>query len=529
MDGKGIATKAPGQPMDAFVYFQQEFVAAVYANPVVVVEKSRRTGYSWVAALVSLLIAAAKDGMDVYYQGYEKSMTREFVGYCGEWGKLLLPAALAFEESLFKNDDNPDKDILAFRVSLASGFEIHALSGAPRGFRGKQGLAIIDEAAYHDNLEEAIDAALAFLMWGGKVVVISTHLEDTNYFNTLVNDVRSKKKPYHLIRCTLDDAIRDGLVKRIFMKTGDVWSLEAEAKWRADLVARYGEKADRELMCVPDSGEGAYLPAVLIDARMREGLPVLRLQKEDGFKLWAEHLRVAEIEKWCEDELKPLLEKLDKDCPHVFGQDFARKRDLSVFWPLAISVDLVRRTPFLVEMRNIPYEAQKQIVFYIVDRLPRFRAGKFDAGGNGGYLAEVAQQRYGERIEAVMLTENWYRENMPQWKAAFEDATIVIPKDREILDDHRLVKLIRGVGRVPDERTGEKDKKRHGDSAIAGALAVAASKAEPEEYGYAAVRAPTPRADGQRFFDTSEEDDRADDEEKFGDRGIMPNFTRRQY
>jgi phage FluMu gp28-like protein len=513
----------------AFVGFQQEFVAAVYANPVVVVEKSRRTGYSWVAALISVLIAAEETGMDVYYQGYEKTMTREFIGYCGDWGKLLLPVALDFEESLFKNDDNPDKDILSFRVALASGFEINALSGAARGFRGKQGLAIIDEAAYHDNLQEAIDAAMAFLMWGGKVVIISTHLEDTNDFNTLVKDVRAGKLPYKLLRCTLDDAIKDGLVKRIFMKTRQPWSPEAEAQWRADLIARYGEKADRELFCVPDSGEGAYLPAALIEARMREGLPVRRLQKEDAFKLWAEHLRVAEIEHWCEDELKPLLDKLDKDCPHVFGQDFARKRDLSVFWPLAIGKDLVLRTPFLLEMRNIPYEAQKQIVFYIVDRLPRFRAGKFDAGGNGGYLAEVAQQRYGERIEAVMLSEPWYRENMPRWKAAFEDGTIIIPKDSEVLDDHRLVKLVRGVGRVPDERTGEKDKKRHGDSAIAGALAVAASKAEPEEYGYEAVPMRQARTGSYGFFETADDANRAQDDAQRDGHGFIPRLTRRSY
>ena len=56
------------------------------------------------------------------------------------------------------------------------------------------------------------------------------------------------------------------------------------------------------------------------------------------------------------------------------------------------------------------------------------------------------------------------------------------------LTDLRLVRLIRGIGRVPDLRTGTPGKKRHGDSAIAGALAYAASQALPEEYGYQPVR-----------------------------------------
>jgi phage FluMu gp28-like protein len=61
------------------------------------------------------------------------------------------------------------------------------------------------------------------------------------------------------------------------------------------------------------------------------------------------------------------------------------------------------------------------------------------------------------------------------------------------MDDLRLVKLVRGVARVPDLRSGAPGKKRHGDSAIALFLAHAASRAEPEEYGYLAVpRAPSP-------------------------------------
>ena len=107
------------------------------------------------------------------------------------------------------------------------------------------------------------------------------------------------------------------------------------------------------------------------------------------------------------------------------------------------------------------------------------------------------------------------------------DGMIVIPRDRDILDDHRLVKLINGVGRIPDERTGEKDKKRHGDSAIASALAVAASRTEPEIYGYEGAGTASAKpgaANGWR--------DRADEEEdeplRNGD-GIFPNMTRRVY
>jgi phage FluMu gp28-like protein len=468
--------------------------------------------------------------MDTFYLGYNMEMTREFIDYVGEWAKLLSVAVSEMQEEIFKNPDHPEKDILAFRIMFASGFKVLALPSVPRALRGMQGLVIIDEAAFHDDLDGVMKAAFALLIWGGRVIILSTHNGDANPFNVLVQDIRAGRLPYHLERTTLDDAISDGLFKRVCLKTGETWSAEREVEWRKELIAIYGANADEELFVIPSAGSGAYLSAAVIEARMRDDIPVLRLDLPGSFLMMAEHLRVAEIKDWCEENLLPVLKDLNPKEPHAFGQDFGRKRDLSVFWPLAIQSNLVLRTPFLLEMRNVPHTSQSQIVFYICDRLPLLRAGKFDAGGNGSYLAEVTMQKYGERIEPVLLSEPWYRENMPRWKAQFEDGTILIPKDREVLDDHRLVKLIRGVGRVPDERTGEKDKKRHGDSAIAGALAVAAAKAAPVIYEYEAVgRLPVAQGGRQGFYRTAEEANDADDAEQDGSRGFMPKLSRRTY
>lgn len=193
---------------------------------------------------------------------------------------------------------------------------------------------------------------------------------------------------------------------------------------------------------------------------------------------------------FCEEELKPLLNGLDVHIPHALGEDFGRSGDLTVLWILAILQSLKRTTPFVVELRNVPFEQQRQILFYIIDRLPRFRAAKMDARGNGQYLAEVAVQKYGSRVEAVMLSEGWYRDNMPPLKASFEDGTIDIPADRDIQDDLRALKIVRGVARIPDARTADKSGKRHGDAAVALAMANAASRADTIEYAYTAVPNP---------------------------------------
>ena len=88
-------------------------------------------------------------------------------------------------------------------------------------------------------------------------------------------------------------------------------------------------------------------------------------------------------------------------------------------------------------------------------------------------------QRYGAtRIQQVMLSESWYREHMPPVKAALEDGTLDgLPRDADVLADLRAVQVIKGVPRIPETRsTGEDKGKRHGDAAVAVALAYFASR-----------------------------------------------------
>jgi phage FluMu gp28-like protein len=222
---------------------------------------------------------------------------------------------------------------------------------------------------------------------------------------------------------------------------------------------------------------------------MRADVPVLRWSAADDFAQAPEEARRSECEAWCEDHLGPALAGMDQGLATCFGEDFGRLGDLTVIWPLQLMPNLVRRTPFVVELRNVPFRQQEQVLFYIGDRLPRLFAGAMDARGNGQYLAETAQQRYGARIIQVMLSAEWYRENMPRYKAAFEDGTIELPRDADILGDHRAIVMEQGIARVSERRTrGADHALRHGDSAIAAALAYFGSRATVSEIAY--TRAP---------------------------------------
>lgn len=439
-------------------------------SPVKIMEKSRRIGLSWGEAADDALLAASKSGMDIWYIGYNKDMAQEFIEDCGDWLKHYQKAASAVEEFVLADED---KDILAFRIRCASGFKIVALSSRPSNLRGKQGKVVIDEAAFHDNLAELIKAAMALLMWGGKVVIISTHDGDSNHFNEIISDIRAGRIPYSLHRVTLDDALAEGLYQRICLRLGKQWSQEAQDTWRATIIAQYGSGADEELFCIPSQGSGTYLTRAMIEGCMSAEIPVIRYAQTDEFNEKDDAYRQSVVEAWLEETISPLLANLSPDRKTVFGEDFARSGDLTIMLPAQETQAATWRAIFSLELRNMPFRQQEQICFYIIDRLVRFHHGSFDARGNGQYLAEVAMQKYGPaKISQVMLSEAWYRENMPKYKAAFEDKTWLLPKDADVIEDHRAFKIIKGVAKLPETKNIGQDKtKRHGDTGVAGAMA----------------------------------------------------------
>jgi phage FluMu gp28-like protein len=493
--------------------YQKHLISTVSANALTVYEKSRRIGATWGIGALGVLTSGARrseGGMDTLYIGYNLDMAREFVAVCGMWAKALGMAAGEMGEFLFHDQDKDggERQIQAFRIAFASGFEIVALASRPRSLRGRQGFVIIDEAAFHDDLQQLLKAALALLIWGGRVLVISTHDGTENAFNELINDIRAKRQRGTVIRTTFDEALHDGLYQRVCLVRRKEWSIEAEAEWRAEIRGFYGAGADEELDVIPREGAGRFLPLHLIEARTDKAIPVLRWSCDAAFVHLPEHARERAALAWCEEELGPRLRALNPLLRHALGGDFARVGDLSVFWPVEVGADLVRRCPFLVELRNVPFEQQRGILFYILDRLLPLSAVAMDATGNGAYLAEVTMQRYGaHRVECIHLSEAWYRENMPRLKAAFEDGGITLPADAGVVDDFRQIEVVRGVARVPDrhrQAKGEdKDKaggQRHGDAAIAAALAIYAAGRDVGSTEHHAVPPPRPAAGLHDFF-----------------------------
>ena len=242
--------------------------------------------------------------------------------------------------------------------------------------------------------------------------------------------------------------------------------------------------------------------------------PILRLELPGDF-LHRSKVEQALLLTPFIKELADAVAGLDLSLQYALGFDFGRVSDLSTLSLLAVEQRLKRREVLSIEMRNVPGDEQKLIVGMVLEHVKHSLIGAaFDATGMGWTVAEDMGRRFGLRedpegagaVMAVKFSEEWSRLHMPPLKTAFEDDMISIIADADHLTDVRAVKVVRGIARVPDVRTGEKGKRRHGDYAIALALAHYASRMRWVEYGYhaAAVR---DRRNTSRMTDTPRHDD----------------------
>lgn len=414
-----------------------------------VCEKGRRIGLSWAEAYAAVLHAGEGKG-DVYYQSYSHDMTRGFVGDCAEWARALQIGAEAIGETLIAEEGGADP-VQAFRLRLASGCTVTAMTSSPRAFRskGRPGdVGIIDEAAYCDDLDAVLKAALAFLTWGGSVRVISTHHGEASPFARLVAEVREARRPGSLHRIPLRAALDDGLFQRICAVTGREWTAAAEAAWEQELRTTYGAAAAEELDCIPSAAGGAWLAWDLLRAaeHPEAGDPAHR----GGGGVWV-------------------------------GVDVARRADL---WVAAV-VERSGRLLWVRELRavrGIPFREQTAIVRELAARWRPVRI-VVDQTGMGEALVEQWQDELGRRlVEGVQLTAGRRLDVATALREAFEDRRMRIPSDEALRQDLHAVRAEQGptgAPRLVAERSGTDG---HADRFWALALAVAGASDRPAVY-----------------------------------------------
>ncbi|MDE0714090.1 MAG: hypothetical protein OXI10_04355 [Gammaproteobacteria bacterium] len=427
--------------------------------------KSRRIGISWGEALGAVRKVAPDQGAaNVYYQSYAKDMTAGFIADCADWAEWYAKVGKTINEEVFEEDG---RKFYTYRIEAATGKTIQGMTSSPRGFRskGRPGdHAIIDEAAFVDDLGAVLKAARAFKIWKGQIRIISTHNGEQSEFAQLCNAIREGTKPGVLHTVTFKDALKQGLYKKICEITGEEWSPEKEAEWEAEVRADYGEDAAEELDCIPASGAGHWLSWPLIHR--------------------AEHADAGNPDLYQQGTC-------------YIGVDVARRRDLWVAWVLELLGD-VFWTREIVELRNETFATQDAVLDELVARYRPVRI-KMDQTGMGEKPVEDAKRRYGDlRTEGVIMTNPARLDVATAFRELFEDSRIRIPlKNVKLRADLRSVRTEEAPGggvRILSPRTKEgkgEDKnhaeKTHADRFWAGALAAAAGAGMAGPFDGAAV------------------------------------------
>ena len=451
---EGAATLASLPRGDLLLPYQQRAVHRLSSGvSLLVIEKSRRIGLTWGLAAYAVLTAGAQasaGGMNAWYMGYDLEMAREFIDTCAMWARSFGIAAEAADEELL--EDGGKEKVQAFRIRFASGFKVVALPSVPRALRGKQGLVIVDEAAFHGELTEVIKSALALLMWGGQVVIVSTHNGVANPFNLLLDDVRSGERKGEVLTITFDDALRDGLYERIELAAKIKGrTILPKAAWIKDIRDTYGADAGEELDCIPKAGAGSFLDAGKLAA--------------------CEHPDAARPELYANGL-------------YYLGRDVARRRDLAAIHGFELVGDVLWMRDRWVE-RGATFAAQDAEM----DRLiasRRLVRGKIDQTGMGEKVVEDAQLRHGStRIEGELLTGPTRLDLALAFADRVERGLIRIPPLPELRADYRAIKRKGGV--AGSVQIVNADDEVHADEFWATALACSAAATAHQPYAYRGV------------------------------------------
>lgn len=470
-------------PLDEGVLMKHQRLFLSIKCAIKVCPKGRRTGITFAEALDDTITAASRKsagGDNVFYIGDTKEKGLEFIGYCAKFARIIASAQQQgvsdIEEFLFEDQDERgnSRQITSYRIRFSSGFQVCALSSSPANIRGLQGKVVIDEAAFHKNVQAVLDAATALLIWGGQIVVISSHNGKGNPFNQLVKDVEAGiyGDDAKVFTVTFDEAVGNGLYERVCMMKGWTPSVQGKREWYEKVRRSFGNRKAamrEELDAIPRDGNGICIPGIWIEQAQRRDRAVLRLVLSDDFVKKSLDERKSYIDDWISRYLDPELNKLNKKSRHVFGQDFARHRNFSVIVPGEITAMLERSVPFMIELHNVPTRQQEQILWHVIRGLPRFCGGSMDATGSGETIAEYTGDHFGQMINQIKLNRNWYGTWMPKLIEGFEQQTLTFPMDENLADDVRAIQEVSGIPmivKLENKDLKDPDLARHGDFGV---------------------------------------------------------------
>lgn len=399
-------------------------------------EKSRRIGATYVQAYEDVADCAAKRVPAVWFSSSDETAAKEYIEYSKFWLSLLNIVANDLGEVVLESD----RSVKTHSIQLVNGTRINALSSNPKAFRSKGGKVVLDEFAFHDDPRALWKAARPSTTWGYPLRILSTHNGQQCLYYKFIEDCKSGKLPWHLQTTNILDAVKDGLVDKIY---GRPTTEQERADWLESEKRSCFDSETwlQEYMCIAVDSASAFLPYELIYSCEAEG--VLKSLSE------------------CTGEL-------------YVGVDIGRKKDLTVIWVNELlGFSLYTRALFVLE--RTAFSKQQEILGDIL-RNPKIRRCCMDSTGIGLMLSEWAQEQYGKyRVEAVHFTGLVKEELANRTKAKMEDRQFYLPNDFAVREAFHAIRKVTTVAGNIRFDVAANESGGHADHFWAAALSVHAA------------------------------------------------------
>ena len=455
-------------------------------------DKSRRIGATYVQSYEDTRDAATGAVPSVWFSSADESAAREYIKYVEDWARLLNFAAKELGEVVI----DKDKDIKALSVEFANGVRINALTSNPKRFRSKGGKIVLDEFAHHEDQEELWRAAKPCTMWGYPLRILSTH-NGVCLFSEFIEDIDNGKLNWSLHRTPIHLAVKEGIVKKIFLRTHKrLPTPEEEQQWLEDERKDCRDKITwlQEYCCIVVKENLAFLTYEMISKQEKEDILYIPLTKIENVLYTEKEIRENKIPMsraagkiFYDRELEELLEPLELIVnPLYTGMDIAETGHLSCIW-VTEKIGTIKYTRAVIVMHKVGFSVQELILFKILEH-PKSR-GCIDKTGIGANIGQNALKKFGKfRVEPIHFSNPVSNDLATNLYMAFEDHSFFIPEDEEIREDlHSIKKFKTGAGNVrfdTDSAKGGKKKKKktgnsHGDRFWAASLSNYASLNTP--------------------------------------------------
>ncbi|MEX1120871.1 MAG: terminase family protein [Balneolales bacterium] len=374
-------------------------------------EKSRRIGATYVQSWEDFKYAL-NTGRKVWFSSADESAAREYIDYMREWAQMLNVVADVYDDVAI----DEDKDIKALQIRLPNDATINAMTSNPNRFRSKGGKVVWDEAAHHKDPDAMWRALQPSAMWGDPIVVLSTHRGKRTFYK-LIQKIKEGKAKGNVHTTTIVDAVRDGIVDKIY---GRPTTEEERNEWLKNQKDQCIDEIQwyEEFMCQPMDEADAFLSYEMIAAI------------EDSGVLWK----------------NGVPEHVSGNL--YLGMDIGRRKDLSIIW-IVEKLGVVRFTRAVIVLNRVPFRQQREMLYKYLAH-PNMRRACIDDTGIGMQLAEEAQEDFGKyKVEPVTFTGAVKEGLAYPLRRSVEEKTLIIPSSQEIREDlHSVRKAFTPSGNI---------------------------------------------------------------------------------